>query len=82
MPNFRKDIVKRETKLRAYQLHDRVQDSQHRHGEPRGATAIWWSHAVLLDALDAEIRSVFDPSQLIIPDSSRKTNLKLEQSVL
>lgn len=35
-----------------------------------------------LDALDAEIRSVFDPSDVITPDDVRRPGLTLEQSVL
>jgi Phosphoinositide phospholipase C, Ca2+-dependent len=35
-----------------------------------------------LDALDAEIRSVFRPSELITPDDVRRRGLTLEQSVL
>jgi hypothetical protein len=35
-----------------------------------------------LDALDAEIRSVFQPSELITPDHVRRPGLTLEQSVL
>jgi Phosphoinositide phospholipase C, Ca2+-dependent len=35
-----------------------------------------------LDALDAEIRSVFRPSELITPDDVRRPGLTLEQSVL
>jgi Phosphoinositide phospholipase C, Ca2+-dependent len=40
-----------------------------------------WDGAAL-DTLDAEIRSVFRPSQLITPDDVRRRGLTLEQSVL
>jgi Phosphoinositide phospholipase C, Ca2+-dependent len=38
--------------------------------------------AAALDTLDAEIRSVFRPSELITPDDLRRRGLTLEQSVL
>jgi hypothetical protein len=38
--------------------------------------------AAALDALDAEIRSVFDESDMITPDDIRRPDLTLEQSVL
>jgi hypothetical protein len=40
-----------------------------------------WNRAAL-DALDAEIRSVFRPSELITPDDVRRPGLTLERSVL
>ncbi|MEU0568529.1 phosphatidylinositol-specific phospholipase C1-like protein [Nonomuraea sp. NPDC005983] len=46
-----------------------------------GAKSPKWDQA-LLDALDAEIRSVFPDDRLIRPDDVRKPGLTLEQSVL
>ena len=46
-----------------------------------GVVAPPWDGAAL-DALDAEIRSVFDDEQLITPDDIRRPGLSLEQSVL
>lgn len=46
-----------------------------------GAKSPTWDGA-LLDALDAEIRSVFGEDRLITPDDVRKKGLSLEQSVL
>ena len=46
-----------------------------------GVVAPPWDGAAL-DGLDAEIRSVFDDSQLITPDDVRRPGLSLEQSVL
>jgi hypothetical protein len=47
-----------------------------------GAHIIPWADANLLDSLDKEIRSVFNPKQLITPDDIRRPGLTLEQSVL
>ncbi|KAK2042383.1 acid phosphatase [Colletotrichum somersetense] len=47
-----------------------------------GAPPIPWNDSVLLQALDYEIRSVFAPGQLVVPDDLRRGNLTLEQSVL
>ncbi|KAH9885011.1 hypothetical protein F4778DRAFT_761619 [Xylariomycetidae sp. FL2044] len=41
-----------------------------------------WNDSALLDGLDAEIRSVLAPTQLITADDLRRDNLTLEQSVL
>ncbi|MFC4013552.1 phosphatidylinositol-specific phospholipase C1-like protein [Nonomuraea purpurea] len=46
-----------------------------------GAKSPAWDKA-LMDALDAEIRSVFPDERLITPDDVRKPGLTLEQSVL
>ena len=46
-----------------------------------GVVAPPWDGAAL-DGLDAEIRSVFDDTQLITPDDVRRPGLSLEQSVL
>lgn len=47
-----------------------------------GARVIPWNDTVLLDWLDAEIRSVFPPSQMIVPDDMRRDTTTLEASVL
>ncbi|KAI1491010.1 hypothetical protein F5X96DRAFT_633378 [Biscogniauxia mediterranea] len=51
-------------------------------GTGGGVAPIPWDNATLLDALDAEIRSVFPPSKLITADDLRRDNLTLEASVL
>ncbi|KAI0602917.1 hypothetical protein F4775DRAFT_587450 [Biscogniauxia sp. FL1348] len=51
-------------------------------GTGGGVAPIPWDNATLLDALDAEIRSVLPPSQLITADDVRRPGLTLEQSVL
>ncbi|KAG6256444.1 hypothetical protein E4U24_005670 [Claviceps purpurea] len=47
-----------------------------------GAKAVPWDNATLLDGLDADIRSVFGPKQLITPDDLRRPGHTLEESVL
>jgi hypothetical protein len=47
-----------------------------------GARVIRWDDADLLNGLDAEIRSVFSPRQLITPDDLRRNGSSLEASVL
>lgn len=47
-----------------------------------GAAVIEWDDQELLANLDDEIRSVFEPGQLITPDDVRRGNLTLEQSIL
>jgi Phosphoinositide phospholipase C, Ca2+-dependent len=47
-----------------------------------GVTAPPWDNAAALDALDAEIRSVFSERRLITPDDIRRRGRTLEQSVL
>ncbi|EFQ31403.1 acid phosphatase [Colletotrichum graminicola] len=47
-----------------------------------GASPIPWNDTALLQVLDSEIRSVFAPGQLVVPDDLRRGNLTLEQSVL
>ncbi|KAK2012144.1 acid phosphatase [Colletotrichum eremochloae] len=47
-----------------------------------GASPIPWNDTALLQVLDNEIRSVFAPGQLVVPDDLRRGNLTLEQSVL
>lgn len=47
-----------------------------------GAKAVSWDNATLLDGLDADIRSVFGPKQLITPDEVRRPGHTLEESVL
>ncbi|KAK1993454.1 acid phosphatase, partial [Colletotrichum falcatum] len=47
-----------------------------------GAPPVPWNDTVLLQVLDREIRSVFAPAQLVVPDDLRRGNLTLEQSVL
>lgn len=46
-----------------------------------GAKVIKWNEG-LLDNVDAEIRSVFPPEQIITPDNIRQEGLTLEQSIL
>lgn len=46
-----------------------------------GAKVVPWD-AELLDVVDAEIRSVFERSQLITPDDIRRDGLTLEESIL
>jgi hypothetical protein len=46
------------------------------------AQIIAWDDAELLQGLDDEIRSVFEPEQLITPDDIRRGNKTLEESVL
>jgi len=46
-----------------------------------GVVAPAWD-VVALDALDAEIRSVFDPEEMITPDDIRRPGRTLEASVL
>ena len=41
-----------------------------------------WDEEFLLDGLDNEIRSVFLPDELIVPDDVRRGELSLEESVL
>jgi hypothetical protein len=47
-----------------------------------GARVIRWDNETLLAGLDAEIRSVFPPQQLITPDDLRRNGSTLEESVL
>lgn len=47
-----------------------------------GAKIVEWNDAKLLDSIDAEIRSVFGPKQLITPDDIRRNGHSLEESVL
>lgn len=47
-----------------------------------GAPVIPWNDTALLDGLDAEIRSVFAPEQLITADDLRHGKQTLEQSIL
>lgn len=47
-----------------------------------GAKVIPWDTVELMDGLDAEIRSVFGPDQLITPDHVRLGNGTLEDSIL
>lgn len=49
-------------------------------GTGGGAPPIPWNDSELLDDLDAEIRSVFSPSQLITADDVRRDNYILDQS--
>ncbi|KAI2623970.1 hypothetical protein GGS26DRAFT_215897 [Hypomontagnella submonticulosa] len=51
-------------------------------GTGGGDPPVPWNDAALLDDLDAEIRSVFSPSELITADDLRRGNLTLEKSVL
>lgn len=50
--------------------------------EHGGAPIIPWNNTALLDGLDAEIRSVFGPEQLITADDLRHGKQTLEQSIL
>ncbi|KAG5993020.1 hypothetical protein E4U54_003491 [Claviceps lovelessii] len=47
-----------------------------------GAKVVPWDDAKLLDGVDAEIKSVFGPNQLLTPDDIRRRGYTLEQSVL
>jgi hypothetical protein len=58
-----------------------LKQSDSRIVEAGGVVAPPWDGAAL-DALDAEIRSVFDEDRLITPDDVRRPRLSLEQSVL
>ena len=58
-----------------------LKQSDERAVQAGGVVAPPWD-ATALDALDAEIRSVFGEQQLITPDDIRRRGLTLEQSVL
>jgi hypothetical protein len=58
-----------------------LKQSDSRIVEVGGVVAPPWD-GTALDALDTEIRSVFDDRQLITPDDVRRPRLSLEQSVL
>lgn len=58
-----------------------LKQSDERAVQAGGVVAPPWD-ATALDALDAEIRSVFGERQLITPDDIRRRRLTLEQSVL
>ncbi|CAJ2509728.1 Uu.00g056280.m01.CDS01 [Anthostomella pinea] len=51
-------------------------------GSGGGTEPLPWNDTALLDGLDAEIRSVFSPSELITADDLKRDNLTLEESVL